>query len=198
MDIELIEPEQWEMISGFFNGRTADDCKFKWLSISKHPINGCAWDADEEALLRTILRYVKRLFRDVDYENERPRWNKIAKLFNARSHRNAQIYRSSKELKRKWVSKICKIEKGLWRKEEDLLLFESVRQFGKKWSYISKKMHEMRTENGVKNRFLSVMDKEISSCMTKKKIPSSEDHLINKIIKRLQEELENSDRGNDV
>jgi len=88
------------------------------------------------------------------------------------------------------VSKICKIEKGLWRKEEDLFLFESVQQFGKKWSYISKKMKELRTENGVKNRFLSVMDKEISNCMTKKKIPSSEEHIINKIIKRLREELE--------
>jgi hypothetical protein len=59
----------------------------------------------------------------MDYENQRPRWNKIARLFNKRSQRNSQIYRSSKELKRKWVSNICKIEKGLWRKEEDLILF---------------------------------------------------------------------------
>lgn len=55
-------------------------------------------------------------------------------------------------------------------------------------------MKEYRTENGVKNRFLSVMDKEISSCMAKKKTLSSEEQLINKIIKRLQGELENSDK----
>lgn len=53
------------------------------------------------------------------------------------------------------------------------MLFESVQKFGKRWSYISKKMHELRTENGVKNRFLSVMDKEINRCMVNKKIPPS-------------------------
>jgi hypothetical protein len=47
-------------------------------------------------------------------------------------------------------------------------------------------MKEMRTENGVKNRFLSVIDKEISYCMSKKNIPASEELLVNRIIKRLR------------
>lgn len=55
------------------------------------------------------------------------------------------------------------------------MLFESVRDYGKKWSYISKLMRELRTENGVKNRFLSVVDKEINSGLVRRKNALSEE-----------------------
>jgi hypothetical protein len=56
LDIELIEDSMWERLSVFFNGRSSDDCKFKWMSISKHPINNSIWNPDEELLLRDILQ----------------------------------------------------------------------------------------------------------------------------------------------
>lgn len=33
-----------------------------------------------------------------------------------RSHRNNYLFRSSRELKKKWITSICPVEKGQWRK----------------------------------------------------------------------------------
>lgn len=47
LDIDAIDGTVWERLSTFFSGRSSDDCKFKWLSLSKHPINSCQWDEQE-------------------------------------------------------------------------------------------------------------------------------------------------------
>jgi hypothetical protein len=47
-------------------------------------------------------------------------------------------------------------------------------------------MKETRTENGVKNRFISVIEKQIGCYTPKKKLPLSEEFLINQVIKRLR------------
>jgi hypothetical protein len=81
------------------------------------------------------------------------------------------------------------VEKGHWRRTEDLVLFESVRDHGKKWSYISKLMKELRTENGVKNRYLSVIDKEIGMSLGRRKNSPTEEELVLRIIAKIKVEL---------
>lgn len=41
-------------------------------------------------------------------------------------------------------------------------MLEHVRDYGKRWSFICQLMSENRTENSIKNRFISVLAKERS------------------------------------
>lgn len=53
--LDSIDPDIWARISAFLAGRSPDDCKFKWLSLSRNPTVDYAWEPEEESLLRSIL-----------------------------------------------------------------------------------------------------------------------------------------------
>lgn len=50
------------------------------------------------------------------------------------------------------------LRKDLWLMREDLIILNNVLKKGKRWSYIAKKL-EGRTENQVKNRYKSLINK---------------------------------------
>lgn len=56
IEIERISGDAWAQISTFLPGRSSDDCKFKWLSLLRHPAIDYSWEPEEEMLLRQILR----------------------------------------------------------------------------------------------------------------------------------------------
>jgi hypothetical protein len=50
------------------------------------------------------------------------------------------------------------VKKGNWREDEDKIIFRLYREFGPKWTEMTKYLPE-RTENSIKNRFYSTIRK---------------------------------------
>ena len=74
---------------------------------------------------------------------------------------NQRFYRSGKQCRERFLNHLDDSKKkGKWSVKEDLRMLESVKNIGKKWSLISRKMGSTRTEHTVKNRYLSLIKKK--------------------------------------
>ena len=86
-------------------------------------------------------------------------WSSIAKEINAMAH-NANTVRIGRHCRERWYNHVDpELKKGEWTEAEDQNLIILQREFGNKWSEISRKIHG-RTENSVKNRFKSLEKKK--------------------------------------
>ena len=82
-------------------------------------------------------------------------WKSIALELNERS--GLGIYRQGKQCRERWINHLDpSIKKGGWNEEEDLNLLKYYIELGKKWAEIAKRLGG-RTENGVKNRWISLI-----------------------------------------
>jgi transcriptional activator Myb len=62
-------------------------------------------------------------------------------------------------VRERWINYLNpNLRKDLWLMREDLIILGNVLKKGKRWSYIAKKL-EGRTENQVKNRYKSLINK---------------------------------------
>jgi myb proto-oncogene protein len=105
--------------------------------------------ADHNVL--SILRSLK------DYKNK---WNSIARELYNRSGK--RYYRNPKQCREQWMNYLDPRKlHSEWTEEEDLTLLTTVRSSGKKWSQVAKKLLNTRTENMVKNRYKSLISKEL-------------------------------------
>ena len=105
-------------------------------------------------------------------ENPNKKWTEIAKILYLKS--GEVVYRAGKFCRERWNNYLTpdlkkfiinftslintKKKRGIWLSKEDIDLLEKVIRIGKKWSEISR-ITPGRTENGVKNRFNSLMKK---------------------------------------
>lgn len=108
--------------------------------------------SEDEILLEVAKKY--------DYRN----WNAIAKFLNGRNA--IQCSARYKRIK-------PGIVKGAWTEEEDIVLLELLKRFGKNWSLLSKYMPS-RSGKQIRDRFLNTLDPNIS----KEKFTIEEDNLI--------------------
>ena len=87
--------------------------------------------------------------RDLVEELGVKKWAKIANVLNESFHNR----RKGKNCRERWNNHLDpNINKGEWTYEEDLKLLSMFKEFGRKWSTISKGISG-RTENAVKNRW---------------------------------------------
>ena len=87
------------------------------------------------------------------------RWQAISKRIFMESE--GACYKTSKQCREHWYNYMDSTKtKGRWTHEEDLLLLETVREEGHKWAVVSQKLHLVRTEHDVKNRFHSLTTRE--------------------------------------
>lgn len=84
-------------------------------------------------------------------------WKEIALEL---SHRcELGIFRQGKQCRERWINHLDpNVKKGIWTEEEDLALLKYFTEKGKKWAEIAKRLGG-RTENNVKNRWISLMRK---------------------------------------
>lgn len=84
------------------------------------------------------------------------------------------------------------VKKGNWREDEDKIIFRLYREFGPKWTEMTKYLPE-RTENSIKNRFYSTIRKakikssdENSNSATDSLIPAPETAINLQVVTLLQ------------
>jgi len=97
------------------------------------------------------------------------------------------LYRLPRKCRERWRCHLCPTnKKGLWSATDDLALLKAVLEVGKRWTKITK-MLNTRTENAIKNRYASFMERR-----TQDDFVLSEDQYILKKISDLEEQSKKS------
>jgi hypothetical protein len=95
------------------------------------------WSKTEDDLLQALIQKSKK------------KWGKIAAVLNKEVHNNLNI-RSGKQCKERWNNYLNpEVERGPWKLEDDVKVLKSFKEFGKKWSLITR-LVKNRTESAVK------------------------------------------------
>lgn len=144
--VEALTLRDFEVIAQNFV-QTPEQIMVKVNEISKSgTLRPGIWSQTEDDLLISVLR------KGIE------KWGQIANLLNKEIHKGLKI-RTGKQCKERWNNYINpEINRGPWRKEEDILALEKYKIHGNKWSVISKCINN-RTESAVKNRIKSLLNK---------------------------------------
>ncbi|KRX10455.1 Homeodomain protein [Pseudocohnilembus persalinus] len=152
LDARKIPDNIWDEIAQMMIGRTGEQCKFKWLSLSKMNLQQIPWTSDEDQILLNIIKHFQS-------NSKQNKWSEIARELNSQTKRN--VYRAGKQCRERWNNHLDpSINRGPWSEKEDLELLKLILTKGKKWSDVSKSLRSSRTENSVKNRYNSLLKRE--------------------------------------
>ncbi|CAK59986.1 unnamed protein product (macronuclear) [Paramecium tetraurelia] len=125
--------------------------KQRWITLINPVSKSINWDPEEDEIIRSLMKYSIFSF------DEKHIWTHIAlELYN---QNNGQYIRTPKQVRERWMNYLNpKLKKTNWSQQEDLQLLNMVVKNGKRWSLISSLL-DGRTENQVKNRFKSLIQK---------------------------------------
>lgn len=105
------------------------------------------WSAEEDLAIRALVE-----------EFGLKKWSLIAQQL---AERYKIKHRSGKQCRERWHNHLdSSIDKKPWTQEEDNLIFELHKQYGKSWSKIAENIPG-RTDNSVKNRFYSTLRRNL-------------------------------------
>eukprot|EP00299_Pterocystis_sp_00344_P005711 c17450_g1_i1.p1 GENE.c17450_g1_i1~~c17450_g1_i1.p1 ORF type:complete len:355 (-),score=58.65 c17450_g1_i1:36-1100(-) len=135
--------EKWPFIASYLDGRTAKQCRERWINYLNPALNKSAFTPEEDDF---IVRSVEKIG---------TKWAQIAKSMNGRTD-NA--------IKNRYYSSLMKrpTRKRLHRftPSEDDFILQCIGKLGKKWVQIAKRMPG-RTPKSIKNRFYSSLKKAL-------------------------------------
>ncbi|CAD8127930.1 unnamed protein product [Paramecium sonneborni] len=158
----------WEMIGQLIKFKNGLNCQYKWLCHLIRKEDRLQWCQEEEELLKEEVESSNNL-----------KWNEIQ--FQIFMKSNGRYFKKAKQCRERWNNYLDpQINRSNWKPEEDLFLMKLSQSEGLKWSKISQKMKN-RTENQVKNRFKSLINKETKEQQQQLDISI----LINNIIQKL-------------
>ena len=105
------------------------------------------WSPEEDSAIRSLVL-------ELGVKN----WSLIASEL---AERFAIRHRSGKQCRERWHNHLdSSIDKKPWTQEEDNLIFDLHKEFGKSWSKIAERIPG-RTDNSVKNRFYSTLRRNL-------------------------------------
>eukprot|EP01017_Pseudomicrothorax_dubius_P041266 TRINITY_DN6577_c0_g3_i2.p1 TRINITY_DN6577_c0_g3~~TRINITY_DN6577_c0_g3_i2.p1 ORF type:complete len:548 (-),score=69.73 TRINITY_DN6577_c0_g3_i2:75-1718(-) len=138
--------EEWDYISSLLPRRSGELCRMRWAALHKVNVHEAPWTEEED---QTLLKLVQT------YGTKK--WTAIARELNRTSQ--SMSFRHGKQCRERWINHLdpC-INRGAWSPLEDLHLLQTFIEQGKKWSVIAKLVGN-RTENAVKNRWKSLLNK---------------------------------------
>ncbi|CAD8062929.1 unnamed protein product [Paramecium primaurelia] len=166
--LNLLKMNDWEMIEKLIKFKNGLNCQYKWLCHVIGREDRLQWSQEEEQMLKEEVENSKNL-----------KWHEIQ--FQIFMKSNGRYFKKAKQCRERWNNYLDpQINRNNWKPEEDLCLMKLAQSEGMKWSKISYKMKN-RTENQVKNRFKSLINKETKGNQQQLEIGV----LINNIIQKL-------------
>ncbi|CAD8082551.1 unnamed protein product [Paramecium primaurelia] len=148
-----IKYEEWREISKIILGRNAHQCRLKWEQRYRIPLSQIPWTEQEDQLLFSVHQEFQKSGR----ENK---WSQIAKeIFKQSSNK---VFRQPKQCRERWINRLDpNISNVPWDKQQEIDLLKMILIRGKKWSELSILYGRTRTENTLKNKYNSLIKREI-------------------------------------
>ncbi|KAG9299136.1 hypothetical protein G9A89_020449 [Geosiphon pyriformis] len=148
--ISIYGPHKWSLIAAHVPNRTPMQCSTRWLGALNPTIHKGRWTPEEDAALKeAVAEYVDLI--DSDGNPQPIPWNKIA----------ARIpHRTGIQCQARWSEALDpRVRKGKWSPEEDEILKEGVRRFGRCWIRIAE-MIDGRTQRQCRTRWVQIKNKQ--------------------------------------
>lgn len=148
-DYNNLDEAAWKFIAEIYPGKKPDQLRMRWHNVFKVTLTKAPWTPAEDDALAQIIK-----------ERGALHWKEIAAELAVRSE--SGIFRQGKQCRERWINHLDpSIRKGVWTEEEDAIILQGVLELGKKWAEISKRL-EGRTENSIKNRWISLIKRNKS------------------------------------
>lgn len=134
--ISIYGPHKWSLIAAHVPNRTPMQCSTRWLGALNPTIHKGRWTPEEDAALKDAVSEFVDLLDSEGHPQPIP-WNKIA----------ARIpHRTGIQCQARWSEALDpSVRKGKWSPDEDEILKEGVRRFGRCWIRIAE-LIEGRTQ----------------------------------------------------
>lgn len=127
--VQIYGPHKWSLIATHVPNRTPMQCSARWVGALNPSILKGRWTTQEDNALRDAVN--QYMMNSVDSQgNPQPiPWNKVSKCIPARTGAQCQA---------RWTEALDpRIKKGKWSPEEDEILKEGVRLYGRCWIRIA-------------------------------------------------------------
>jgi hypothetical protein len=126
--ISIYGPHKWSLIAAHVPNRTPMQCSTRWLGALNPTIHKGRWTPEEDvALKEAVAEYINIV--DADGNPQPIPWNKIATHIPHRTGIQCQA---------RWSEALDpRVRKGKWSADEDDILKEGVRRFGRCWIRIA-------------------------------------------------------------
>ncbi|CAK93475.1 unnamed protein product (macronuclear) [Paramecium tetraurelia] len=139
--------QDWNNISEIIAFKDSLNCQFKWLSHLRVVPSNKNWLPEEDKLLYKIMTKEPNI-----------KWFEVQYEMFIQSQ--GIYFRKAKQYRERWNNYLNpQVNRGIWTEIDDYNLLQITLVEGLRWSNISKKLKN-RTENQVKNRFKSIINKE--------------------------------------
>ncbi|CAG8546689.1 10047_t:CDS:2 [Paraglomus occultum] len=148
--ITMYGPHKWSLIAAHVPNRTPMQCSTRWLGALNPTIHKGRWTPEEDAALKeAVAEYIHAL--DADGNPQPIPWNKIATRIPHRTGIQCQA---------RWSEALDpRVRKGKWSSDEDDILKEGVKRFGRCWIRIAE-MINGRTQRQCRTRWVQIQNKQ--------------------------------------
>ncbi|CAJ0751304.1 5627_t:CDS:2 [Entrophospora sp. SA101] len=126
--INIYGPHKWSLIAAHVPNRTPMQCSTRWLGALNPTIHKGRWTPEEDSLLKEAVGEYLNLL-DSDGHPQPIPWNKIAQRIPHRTGIQCQA---------RWSEALDpSVRKGKWSPDEDEILKDGVRRYGRCWIRIA-------------------------------------------------------------
>jgi len=137
--VALHSGKNWKTIARSLPHRTDVQCLHRWQKVLRPGLVKGPWTAAEDDRLVALVE-----------EHGVKRWSFLAKQLSSG--------RLGKQCRERWYNHLDpSINKGAWTREEDDAIVKAYENLGSKWAQIARVVGRGRTDNGIKNRWNSML-----------------------------------------
>nr|CAG8440457.1 11407_t:CDS:2 [Entrophospora candida] len=154
--INIYGPHKWSLIAAHVPNRTPMQCSTRWLGALNPTIHKGRWTPEEDSLLKEAVGEYLNLL-DSDGHPQPIPWNKIAQRIPHRTGIQCQA---------RWSEALDpSVRKGKWSPDEDEILKDGVRRYGRCWIRIAE-LIDGRTQRQCRTRWVQIRNKQAKTPST--------------------------------